>query len=603
MPGGSLHAAIDEGDDLGSRAVVVGAEQAAADTAGDVVLLRPGDCRRVVSVRGHIGEGRIAADSGAAVGTPQEGDDLRAGAGGVGAEHGVAGALGDALLHGPQHRVIVVAASLHVGKGHGAGLGSGAAGSAPQEGDGLRAGAGGVGAEHGVAGALGDALLHGPDHGVLIVVASGNVDEGILAGGGRSLEHGLHGDLGIGHGEGILAVLLGQLDLLVLAVQNGEGIQHIALVGIDRQGDGGALGGGLVAGGHIAVLGALHGDGIGGDTAAATAGGGRLSEGNDHLDSGIVIVGGADGYGQGDGIASRAAGQSVGHLTGGIHRPAVNRHSAGRALGGALGIGQRPGVSGHTGSADGRLAAGHGVLLAVGDILQRRGGSLGDLKLGAGRNDQLIVVGQERSIVLEFQRTLLDFIGSHILARISCQLAIKGRGLAGYFAGVGVGQRRIGRAELLALAGVGRDGQRGRGDAGIGDGQLLGGCQRIVAGGDGSRGKGDGVCISNIGAVVHSGAGDGESIRTVEGGCLHAHGDAAVGIAVIDLGGGAAGLFQIAAVQHLGGDGQHSNLAADVGTVLVGGCYSVGARGLGQICCIQRAGMWQAGPMGKILRS
>ena len=347
-----------------------------------------------------------------------------------------------------------------------------------------------------------------------------------------------------------------------------------------------------MAGGHIAVLGALHGDGIGGDTAAtATAGGGRLSEGNDHLDSGIVIVGGGDGYGQGDGIASRAAGQSVGHLTGGIHRPAVNRHSAGRALGGALGIGQRPGVSGHTGSADGRLAAGHGVLLAVGDILQRRGGSLGDLKLGAGRNDQLIVVGQERSIVLEFQRTLLDFIGSHILARISCQLAIKGRGLAGYFAGVGVGQRGIGRAELLALAGVGRDGQRGRGDAGIGDGQLLGGCQRIVAGGDGSRGKGDGVCISNIGAVVNSGAVDGEGIRTAEGGCLHTHGNAAGGSAVIDLGGGATGLFQIAAVQHLGGDGQHSSLAADVGAVLVGGCYSVGARGLGQTCCcIQRAG-------------
>ena len=77
MPGGSLHAAIDKGDDLGSRAVVVGAEQAAADTAGDVILLRPGDRRRVVSVSCHIGEGRIAADSGAAVGTPQEGDDLR----------------------------------------------------------------------------------------------------------------------------------------------------------------------------------------------------------------------------------------------------------------------------------------------------------------------------------------------------------------------------------------------------------------------------------------------------------------------------------------------------------------------------------------------
>ena len=48
--------AVQEGHDLTARAGLVGAEQTAADTAGDVVLLRPGDRRRVVSVRGHRGK-------------------------------------------------------------------------------------------------------------------------------------------------------------------------------------------------------------------------------------------------------------------------------------------------------------------------------------------------------------------------------------------------------------------------------------------------------------------------------------------------------------------------------------------------------------------
>ena len=37
----ALIVTIDKGDDLGSRAVVVGAEQAAADAAGDAVLGGP----------------------------------------------------------------------------------------------------------------------------------------------------------------------------------------------------------------------------------------------------------------------------------------------------------------------------------------------------------------------------------------------------------------------------------------------------------------------------------------------------------------------------------------------------------------------------------
>ena len=96
-----LHRAIEERYDLGSRAVVAGTEQAVADTAGDVVLLRPLDRCRIVSVRGHIGEGRIAAHGRAAVGAPQEGDRLRSRAVAVGVEGHSAGAAGEALLNRP----------------------------------------------------------------------------------------------------------------------------------------------------------------------------------------------------------------------------------------------------------------------------------------------------------------------------------------------------------------------------------------------------------------------------------------------------------------------------------------------------------------------
>lgn len=95
------HRTIQERHDLGSRAVVAGTEQTVADTAGNAVLLRPDDRRRVVSVSCHIGEGGIAAYGRAAVGAPQEGDRLRSRTVAVGGEGHSAGAAGDALLNRP----------------------------------------------------------------------------------------------------------------------------------------------------------------------------------------------------------------------------------------------------------------------------------------------------------------------------------------------------------------------------------------------------------------------------------------------------------------------------------------------------------------------
>ena len=59
----ALIVTIEESNDLSAGAVVVRAEQTAADAAGDTVLFRPLDCRLIVGVGCHIAEGCIAADS------------------------------------------------------------------------------------------------------------------------------------------------------------------------------------------------------------------------------------------------------------------------------------------------------------------------------------------------------------------------------------------------------------------------------------------------------------------------------------------------------------------------------------------------------------
>ena len=111
------HVPPEECHNLAAGAVVAGAEQTTADTAGDAVLLSPLDRAYVVSVSRHIAEGRAAADSRAAGGTVQEGHCLCAGAGCVGAELTVAGAAGDALLHGPFHCLGVVCVGGNVREG------------------------------------------------------------------------------------------------------------------------------------------------------------------------------------------------------------------------------------------------------------------------------------------------------------------------------------------------------------------------------------------------------------------------------------------------------------------------------------------------------
>ena len=108
----------------------------------------------------------------------QEGDSLGAGDGLGGGEGVLAGAGGDALLQGPQGGIVVEGAFLNVDEGVVDGV-RGLAGSCVQEADQLSAGAGGSGAELVLGNAVGDAVLQGPHGCIVPVVAFLHVHEGI----------------------------------------------------------------------------------------------------------------------------------------------------------------------------------------------------------------------------------------------------------------------------------------------------------------------------------------------------------------------------------------------------------------------------------------
>ena len=162
-------------------------------------------------------------------------------------------------------------------------------GETPEEGGQLGTGAGAVGLEGAVPGAIGDALLHGPAHGLRVVSAAGNIGEGDARKGRLDL------DPAAGHGEGRLAaVQAGELDLPALAVGDGEGRQDIAAVGLDGEGHGVARRGSGGAGGDGAVVRLGHGDLI---ADAAGSAGGRTVLGRDGNGSGLftaVVAGGGE---------------------------------------------------------------------------------------------------------------------------------------------------------------------------------------------------------------------------------------------------------------------------------------------------------------------
>ena len=282
-------------------------------------------------------------------------------------------------------------------------------------------------------------------------------------------------------------------------------------------------------------------------------------EGNDHIDGGICIVVGADGHGQGDGITSHTAGEGVGHLSGGIHSPAVNRHRTGLALG-ALGVGQCACVSGHH-RADCLLAGGRGELLADRDICQREGSCLGDVHHDGGDAGGLFL----QPVVVLISAAQRNAGDGNCLAVACIGIGHRTLGVGQVnshsIAGNNAGDRAAGESNLKVILCIGAVGGSNAGngnflcrDLRVGNIQHLGNCQPIVAGGDGSRGKGDLIRLVDIGAIVFQRAGDSEGVAAYQRAGLHRNGKTSgrAVAAIVGLG-DRAGVDQIRLGQRLGG--------------------------------------------------
>lgn len=76
-------------------------------------------------------------------------------------------------------------------------------------------------------------------------------------------------DLGCRHGEGVLAILLGQLRFIAILVSNSDALQNVSLVRIGREGHGRSSGCTAAICAHFAILGILNADGVGDHSAAA----------------------------------------------------------------------------------------------------------------------------------------------------------------------------------------------------------------------------------------------------------------------------------------------------------------------------------------------
>src|SRR5699024_10155540 len=166
-----------EGYNLGASTVGIWAEGDGTGTGGNVFAGRPSHGRCIVSVRRHIHEAAAGGRRRRPGVAPQEGDSLAAGYHSIRTEGSSAGAGCNVLLHGPEHGLIVVGSRIHIGEGSTALYGFGGTSGPPEEGHHLCAGAGGVRAECRSGGSAGDSMLHRPLNRIRIPGVSRNVSK------------------------------------------------------------------------------------------------------------------------------------------------------------------------------------------------------------------------------------------------------------------------------------------------------------------------------------------------------------------------------------------------------------------------------------------
>ena len=141
---------VQERDDLCTGAAAVRAEQAAADTVGNAIVNRPLDRTCIICVRVYISEIAVAG-SGICLGCArQERYAVCARTGLIRAEGGIGRTVGDAILDRPCNCLGIILVRGHIGK-VAQRTRFRRTRRAPQEGDDLRSGAGSVRSEQRVA--------------------------------------------------------------------------------------------------------------------------------------------------------------------------------------------------------------------------------------------------------------------------------------------------------------------------------------------------------------------------------------------------------------------------------------------------------------------
>ena len=217
----------------------VGGEDPLAGALGDAPVYGPGHRVGVGCSSGHVVKAGICFHLGTLVGVPQE---LHRHGPGTGVTGGKGIAVRHALLRGPLAGLVVVAVGIgDIGKGGAGGLWLRRAVKPPQEGDDLPPGAGLLRGEGGGAGARGDADLGRPEGGGVVVGVLGHVGEGIHR---RDPEVDVR--VGVGselvdlvllHGDAA-AVVLCHLASAAVSGQDGVGEAHVEVDPL-RGGDGG----------------------------------------------------------------------------------------------------------------------------------------------------------------------------------------------------------------------------------------------------------------------------------------------------------------------------------------------------------------------------
>lgn len=178
LPLGFLLALIGsekESNDLCAGAAIVWPEQAIADAVGHAIFHGPCHSVCIVAIGKNIAELCLAIDQ-LTNGTEQESHALGTGAGGVRTEFAITRSCGDTVFYRPCNRLCIIGISGHIGEtAHS--LGFGRTGSTPQEGDDLCAGARLVRPKEAVANTAGDALFLRPLHSLIVIGAGGHIAE------------------------------------------------------------------------------------------------------------------------------------------------------------------------------------------------------------------------------------------------------------------------------------------------------------------------------------------------------------------------------------------------------------------------------------------